>query len=910
MEYVALDFETTGLDPQWDRVIEVGAVAFTSGEVVDRLEGLADPGRSIPDPVVRLTGIGRQLVAGAPTSAELLQRLSGFVGERQPVAHGARLEIAFMDAAGIWPAGTRMLDTLDLSRVLLPDAPSHSLPQLALHLDLDQPRPHRAPDDADATRQLLLLLRRRAAELPNSLKEKMLALIAPYAWPVAGFLREALSAGATSPVAERSPLTSVAVMAPEDAPRDDLETLRGLLAPDGPLATTFPQYEQREGQLQMLLAVAQIIKRGGRLMVEAGTGTGKSLAYLIPAVARAVRHGERVVIATHTHTLQEQLVGKDIPSLSSWLPWSFRACLLKGRANYLSLRRWHRYLAEPCADEEELCFKLQILVWLETTESGDRSELRLHGREEVYWARIASDPLDCLGIHCTSEDCFVHRAREAAEDADVVVINHALLLADAVAEGGLLPAFDHLIVDEAHHLEDAATQGLRTEVDAAGVLALLGRLSEGEGESEHGLLLDLGRQGRLDRSNEPLEEARQILPRTRALLADLFADSSDWLRAQLTRETERREEGVRLTPRLREQPGWPDLAARAADACTSLAGLETMLRRSINLSQQFVGGEEPDQNLRELEILRGRLAEAEALLREAFAAPEENRVYWFSLFSRTNALILRSAPVEVGGLLHDLVFAPRHSVVLTSASLAVAGSFAFFRDRLGVGGEVETLVVPSSFDYLRQALVCLPIDAPEPRQEEFSPFVASITGEIAATLRGRTMALFTSHQQLREVYEALKQRADLDDVLILGQGIDGPRRQVLKTFQGTPRALLLGTSSFWEGVDLPGDQLSCVIVARLPFPVPSEPIYAARAERVPDAFAQLALPSAALRLKQGFGRLIRRGTDRGAVVILDGRILSKDYGRTFLDALPRASRFIGPSGEMIDRVRQWLPTPD
>lgn len=908
MEYVSLDFETTGLDPQWDRVIEVGAVAFTSGGVLDRLEGLADPGRSIPEPVVRLTGIGRQLVAGAPTPAELLHRLSGFVGARQPVAHGARLEVAFMDAAGIWPPGARMLDTLDLSRVLLPDAPSHSLPQLAQHLDLEQPRPHRAPDDADATRQLLLVLRRRASELPNSLKEKMLALIAPYAWPVAGFLRESLSQEASSAVVERPEVTSVTVMAPEDAPRDDLDTLRGMLAPDGPLATAFPQYEQREGQLQMLLAVAQIIKRGGRLMVEAGTGTGKSLAYLIPAVARAVRHGERVVIATHTHTLQEQLVAKDIPGLASWLPWSFRACLLKGRANYLSLRRWHRYLAEPCADEEELCFKLQILVWLETTETGDRSELRLHGREEVYWAQIASDPLDCLGVHCTSEDCFVHRAREAAEEADVVVINHALLLADAVTEGGLLPAFDHLVVDEAHHLEDAATQGLRTEVDAAGVLALLDRLAEGEGEREQGLLLDLSRQRRLDRSDEPLEEARHVVPRARTLLADLFADASDWLRAQLTRESERREEGVRLTPRVREQPGWSDLALRAADACTALAGLETLLRRAMNLSQQSIGGEEPDQDLRELEILRERLTETEALLREAFAAPEENRVYWFSIYSRTNALVLRSAPVEVGGLLNDLVFAPRHSVVLTSASLAVAGSFAFFRDRLGVG-EAETLVVPSPFDYLRQALVCLPIDAPEPRQEEFSPFVAAITGEVAATLRGRTMALFTSHQQLREVYEALKQRADLDDVLILGQGIDGPRRQLLKTFQGTARALLLGTSSFWEGVDLPGDQLSCVIVARLPFPVPSEPIYAARAERVPDAFAQLALPSAALKLKQGFGRLIRRGTDRGAVVILDGRILSKDYGRTFLDALPRASRFIGVSSDMIDRVREWLPAP-
>jgi Rad3-related DNA helicase len=626
------------------------------------------------------------------------------------------------------------------------------------------------------------------------------------------------------------------------------------------------------------------------------------------------------MVATHTHTLQEQLMTKDIPSLREWLPWDFDACLLKGRANYLSLRRWRRYLAEPCADPEELCFKLKVLVWLDQTETGDRSELRLHGREEVFWARIASDPLDCVGVHCRSEDCFVHRAREEAERCEVVVVNHALLLADAVTEGGLLPPCEHLIVDEAHHLEDAATSGLRCEVEAQGVVALLDRLASpsapgggaegggpgGGGRAGKGLLASMLRQGRLDGSTEALEDAEAQVPRVRSQVTALFSAATDWARAQSQREGDRRDNGVRLTDAVRAQPEWADLAALGGDASTGLAALEGELRRAVALSREWLGGDSPDQDLREMEIIRGRLAEAEALVREAFQAPDGNRVYWFALNARSGWLTVRSAPVDVGTLLHDDVFASRTSVVLTSASLAVAGSFDFFCRRSGVGEGAETLVVPSSFDYLSQALVCLPTDMPDVTAEDFEPILTKVVAGLARRLSGRTMVLFTSHQQLRDVYDALKHRDDLDSVLILGQGLDGPRRQVLKAFRESERALLLGTSSFWEGIDLPGDQLSCVVVVRLPFPVPSEPVYAARAERLRDPFSEYALPLAVLRLKQGFGRLIRRGDDRGAVAILDVRILRRDYGRAFLDALPPASRFVGPAHQVPARAAAWI----
>jgi predicted DnaQ family exonuclease/DinG family helicase len=833
-EYAALDLETTGLDPARDRVIEVGAVAFTPERVVTTLERLVDPGRAVPDTVLRLTGIRQEELRGAASPESALRELSAFLRGRQPVGHGARLDVDFLTAAGLWDPSQEILDTLDVARILLPTAASHSLPLLATEMGFTQPRPHRALDDADATRQLLLRLREEAVALDEALKESMLALVAPYDWSVARFFADALTAPNPDPEpASVERVASVRHGKPAEPPPDDPRKIAALLGPEGPLAGLLPGYEHREPQVQMLLAVAQIQARGGTLVVEAGTGTGKSLAYVVPSIARAVRHRERAIVSTNTHTLQEQLMTKDLPSLGEWLPWDFKACLLKGRTNYVSLRRWRRYLAEPCRDAEELRFKLKILLWLNTTVSGDRSELRLYGREEVMWARIASDPLVCVGIHCTKEDCYVHRARAEADSADLVVVNHALLLADAEVGGGLLPDFDHLVIDEAHHLEEAATRGLRQEVDGPGLLALVERLASSNGDRPGGLLEELSRQPHLGASNEALGGAMPLSLAAGARVRELFESAAVWVAARIG-DSDRRDESLRLTPALRENEGWPPLRVAGENAVTALAVLDGALRRAVGGSREWLGGVEPDQGVRELEIIRGRLQGAATLLEEAMLSPDRNRVYWFTMITRTENLVLRAAPINVGSLLRDRVYANRRSTVFTSATLAVGGNFDYFRSRVGLGPEVEELVLPSPFDFLHQALVCLPTDFPEPEHETFDIRVEEVVASVARRVGGRTLVLFTSHRQLRDVHDALKHRVDLDEVLILGQGIDGQRRQLLKSFEESERPLLLGTATFWEGIDVPGERLSCVIMVRLPFPVPTEPVYAARAEQVRD----------------------------------------------------------------------------
>ena len=386
---------------------------------------------------------------------------------------------------------------------------------------------------------------------------------------------------------------------------------------------------------------------------------------------------------------------------------------------------------------------------------------------------------------------------------------------------------------------------------------------------------------------------------------DFFGLSESWVGMKLS-DAERREDSVRLTPVLREDPAWESMSVAAENAVTALTALDMELRRAVAGVRDWLGGSEPDQGIRELEIIRGRLKAASRLLDEALLRPDPNRVYWFTLISRTENLVLRAAPINVGSLLRDRVYGDRKSTVFTSATLAVGGTFDYFRSRVGLNEGIEELIMPSPFDFLHQALVCLPSDFPGPEHDTFDQQVEEVIASVARRVGGRTLVLFTSHRQLRDVHAALKHRVDLDEVLILGQGIDGQRRQVLKSFEEAERPLLLGTASFWEGIDVPGERLSCVIMVRLPFPVPTEPVYAARAEQVRDGFAQLALPQAALRLKQGFGRLIRRSTDRGAVVILDNRILGRDYGKAFLDVLPPASRFAGPAAEIAGRVGDWL----
>jgi ATP-dependent DNA helicase DinG len=895
--FVALDLETTGLSPRLDRIIEVGAVRFQGDQVLATFQSLVRPEVGIPRAVQELTGIRDADVAAAPQPEEVLAQLIDFVGTSAVVAHSGNFDLSFL-VDGEAEAGYELFDTLDLARIMLPAVPSHSLPHLSRQLGLSHPHPHRALSDADAARQLFRYLRQLARGFPADLLERMMEVARDWPHPIHHFLEDARDSG-TSGVESLRPLTAAPVNpARSTAPSTDPQAIRALLGPDGPMAGLLDDYELRESQLQMTLAIAQLYARGGRLLVEAGPGTGKSLAYLVPAVHHAVASGERVVVATNTITLQEQLFAKDIPFMRSWLPFDFKASLLKGRANYVSLRRWNRYLNAPSRRvdgswfHDEVKFKLRMLVWLAQTQHGDRSEIKLNGFDELFWLRAASTPDDCLAAHCENyktQRCFYWNSRRAAQDADLIVTNHALLLADALNGGSVLPPHTHVVVDEAHQLEETAVDALTERVGEDEVL-----------ESIDGALTwfraAVGPPGDL----------------VRAAAADARQAVTDFFR-QARAVVKQRQPEIPIRPS-RDEPVILDAISRTAAEMVPLSGLAgglaeqtVRLRRALDDAAAQLPLELNSYAQRELDLFLTQLQGRVDLIAQALLQPRPDRLYWVGTERRSGRPLVQAAPTAAGRELQACAFADKETVVFTSATLAVADSFEYFKR--GVGLEARStheMVLASPFDYLSQALLCLPTDLRDLIDAAFLDQVATVVGEIADAIDGRTLVLFTSHQQLRDVADRLRLRSSAGSLAILAQNVDGTRRQLLAQFQNDPRSILLGTSSFWEGIDVPGDALSCVVIVRLPFKVPSDPLQLARSAMLADPFGQLALPEAVLRLKQGFGRLIRRQTDRGAVVLMDHRIANRTYGAAFLDALPRAAVHVGECQEMAPAIAQWL----
>jgi Rad3-related DNA helicase/DNA polymerase III epsilon subunit-like protein len=907
---VCFDLETTGLSPRSDRIIEIGAVKFDRSGVLDTFSVLADPGVPLSLVIQRLCGLHDSDLRGQPSPEEAVAGLVLFSEGCTLVGHGVAFDMAF--CAEIRPeefAGRVALDTAELARVVLPAAPSHSLEELSRSLDLLHDRPHRALSDARATSLLLQHLVGAAQALPAGLRERVRQLCAGGGWPTGEYLARHLGGlPEADPVQpppareSRAPEPGAAAGSPGEESQGGVDEAFVVKAfgGAGALAGADPDFELREEQQQMALAVTQAFNRSQTLLVEAGTGVGKSLAYLIPAREWAAKRGERVLISTHTITLQEQLAQHDLPAADRARPLPLRSAVLKGRGNYLSLRRLERWLASAAPagrrrESDELRFKVRALIWAHQSQVGDRAELRLAGRDAEFWEKVGSTVDDCLGPACHNwrdGRCFMVKARVEARDADLVIVNHALLLSDADSGGAVLPEFHHLIVDEAHNLEEAATQAQGKRLSLGAILAVIDRIP------------DFGDPV----SNRAMKSARQAA-------GAAFADLRHLVGAEGTNQGGRGSGFVVIDRRLLGTEPWEQPGRSVGRLARGLSQASSALRAAAD------GGDvqpqlwpQPDNGRRELWIAAEALQGMARVLASALAnleAPDESspstaadQVAWVEV-ERGDRAVLRTAPAEVATSLRQHLFGRCQTVVLTSATLAVAGSFRFIRSRLGLE-DAQELVLDSPFDYLRQSLCCLPRGMPSHGDPRHPRVVAQMVAEIAVELGGRTLVLFTGYQALREVHVQLRSLLGGEGIAVLGQGLDGTRNQVLRNFRNNPRTVLLGTNSFWEGIDLPGDVLQCVVIDKLPFPVPTDPIFQARARGCSDSFAQLSLPEAVLRLKQGFGRLVRRHGDRGAVVICDPRILERSYGEEFVRALPKAAFIYEPPDSLAPALGAFL----
>jgi ATP-dependent DNA helicase DinG len=647
--------------------------------------------------------------------------------------------------------------------------------------------------------------------------------------------------------------------------------MQSIFGPDGLIAKAHPEYEHRPGQIDMAEAVLRAFEQKRHLIVEAGTGTGKTLAYLVPAVAAACGSGARVVISTGTKNLQEQLMDKDIPFLQDILPAKFRAALMKGRNNYACLHRIKHAETSPILEGLEQIDQFdEVFRWVSQTETGDRAELSNLPEHLPFWRHIDARSDTCLGQKCPDyEPCFVTRMRQRAIDADIIVVNHHLFFADLAlrngAYGAVLPDYAAVILDEAHQIEDVASEYFGAQISNYQIDDLLRDVSY--------LKLD-------DR------EAVKELSRVSARISR-FADSF-WVSFPEGRGLDGRFALARRSnnPTVREDVEYDELQAGTpayrpqdgAPLSDAYRALDNVLHR-LETTLDILNEAPPDA-----ESLLRRTRQMRFDLNFIVKADDKQFVYWIE--RRGRGVFLRASPIDVSGLLQDKLFEKVPTVVLTSATLSSAGNFRFIRERLGLD-EGEEMIAESIFDFENQAVLYLPATMPDPRSPQWGAAAAAEVIKIVNATEGRAFVLSTSFAGMNELYERVASQIDYPCFL---QGT-ASKSALLNKFRATPNAVLFATSSFWQGVDVRGEQLSCVIIDKLPFAVPSDPIIAARQRSIEDeggsSFYEYSVPQAVISLKQGLGRLIRSTTDRGVLAVLDPRLKTKAYGQTFLKSLPR-----------------------
>ncbi len=939
--YVALDTETTGLQADRDAIIEIGAVKFRGDEIIGEWSSLVNPGRALPHKIERLTGITQREVENAPSLFQVVPQLSRFIGENPIVGHNIQFDLSFLQRGGL-SFSAPALDTFELACILMPYASRYSLGKLMDELGIEFPTRHRALDDARAVAALFNALSERARKLDPKVIEEITKVGDKSNWSLKYAFQDILRdrvRTAFAPGTIGAQLAAKGATTSEETlgllfsrDRDerplkpkahndplDVDALAHLLGAEGLFAKTFDGYEFRPQQIEMLRAVAGAFNDGATRLVEAGTGTGKSLAYLIPAIYWAAQNNQRVVISTNTINLQDQLYLKDIPDLRKVLPFEFKAALLKGRSNYLCRTRLDALRKNDKLTNEETRVIAKALAWLPSTTTGDSAELILMGpAENAVWSRIASDADHCSAERCELQqqgNCFFYRAREKAESAHVIIVNHALLLADVATENHVLPEYKYLVVDEAHHLEARATDALSFEASSSSLEQLLRGLA-----NERGGLIGL-LAGALRHSDVPprlknetqniFNDVADDIDRAIRGVYDFFVALEKFIDAQeqLSGESENAyDRQLRLTPTRRAQPAWSEIEIAWDDFGARLRQVREGVEKIYTAWNELDDYEVPSHYdlLQELAGAMRRMSETRAQLEALITKPTANGIYWAEVNKNNHNISLHAAPLYVGELLQKKLFADKSATILTSATLCVDKSFAHIKSRLGIGDWADELAVGSPFDYANAAMVYVPTDIPEPGQPGYQKAVEASLIDLLRATQGRALVLFTSLSQLNATYRAITRPLEEDGIVVIAQNLDGSRRQVLETFKTQEKTVLLGTKSFWEGVDVVGEALSCLVIARLPFSVPSDPIFAARSETFEDSFSKYAVPEAVLRFRQGFGRLIRSKNDRGVVVVLDKRVLSKSYGRMFIESLPPVSKYQGTLKAMPQFAVKWI----
>ena len=927
MKFAVIDIETTGNQPK-DEIIQIGLVLIEDMEIVERYTTLINPGIGIPSFISELTGITDEMVADAPRMEEVLPIVMSKLQGRVLVAHNAGFDVAFLqkslEANGYSSFEGRTLDTLQIVRILFPHLASLQLSMVCRQLSIPLARPHQADADAEATAHVWLCCLKRLEELPLLTIQRLAKLFDPNETDLGWFFREIKwrRESFTALDTETYRYYRQFALNVDDWGQDEEETRpdrsEAIIhqpfhdfydAVKRELRQKFAGYEARTSQEQMVAEVAQSFEEGRHLLVEAGTGTGKSLGYLIPSLYYAIREQKKIVVSTHTVNLQEQLRERDLPLLREVFPVPFRTAVLKGRNHYLCLRKFENKIntEDFYNPQEDRLTASQMIVWLGETERGEDEELHLGAKGSDFWQTVASDAESCLNRACPwFKKCFYHRARHEANEADVIITNHSLLLTDVLADHRLLPYYDHLVIDEAHHFEEAASKHFGMAVHFSSFFNTLQWLYK---DNKSGLLPLL--RFRLEQTDHAKSES--WLQTIDELLFKIVQVRTEWdefgelLFSLLANRDGLQAETGQLVMRIKRDdlpPNWEKLKVIEDNLYLQLSEIGKSIEQLINDWKEQSENFEIQSLVSDLSGAVKNLFRDRDYLHFFMAMEEESYVYWVeaSVYLKSRSLQLHCVPTDVSMMLRQYFFENKESIVMTSATLSVNKSFRYTCEQLGLDPDdpdhVKSVMLPSPFDYRAQSLVVIPRDFPSVRGNvvdmHFILRLADSLCEVALATNGRMLVLFTSYRMLKQVYPLLKEKLANKGVRVIGQGVDSNNRsKLVRQFQDDPASVLLGTSSFWEGVDIPGETLTCLAIVRLPFQPPNHPLVEAKSEILKknnqNPFMKLSVPQAVIRFKQGFGRLVRSSRDRGVVIVYDTRVIDTEYGKYFLSRMPSSA---------------------
>ena len=927
MDFLIIDLETTGLNARTDEIIEIGAVKVSDGRITDSFQTFVKPHQQLSDEISELTGITPEMLSEAPGidhAVKLLQRFAG--GMRYWVAHNKSFESAFLDhLLDIQPL---WLDSIDLAKIVLPTSRYFRLGYLTDQYNIEHTEVHRALGDAMATARLLLILLTELSNLSDSIWRDMLQIAANVSSPLTDLLldmqKKRPQHNAICCDESGSGFSSIDFAVPDAEDEPDhfyqlpLKRIEDFFD-NLPSAT----YERRAEQIEMSQMVADAFNRHKVLLAEAGTGTGKSLAYLLPAVLFAKGSNQQIIISTNTINLQEQLLAKDIPLLQQELDEEFSAVVLKGRSNYLCWRKWQYMQRE--ADQTTLPLFLRIAHWLHITKTGDFSEMNLWESENEILQKLNAANETCANFNCrfSHKQCFVTRIRREAQAADIIIVNHSLLLTAGTADDdftGVLPTVSNIIIDEAHQLESVAQRQLSQEFSEHRINTVIGKLWQRS--RPHELLQTIRKLPNTDSIAENLQKLinayQEVGP-----AAYTFTRLTDALFAAQTRPDQRY---LRITHQRYDQIIWQPVENALSNLYFVLKQLSKALSSLLSEINDTNDAYFSVDMIAAFQSVKKRLAEllitAQRVIDGRDNETDEECVIWlerawqWSGGERQEHLQWWVAPSDIRPILNRGLYADKDAMILTSATMT-NNNFSYFINELGLDRQelaIVSSILPSPFDYRNNSMLLLANDIDDYTQASSISILQQLTDAIyklVTAAGGKTLVLFTSYQQLNGVYDLLHPMLHGTNIHLLAHGRSGSRNAIVGSMKRHPNSCILGVNSFWEGVDIKGDSLSLLIIVRLPFSPPDTPILEAKFENIRrqggNPFRDYSLPQAIIRFKQGFGRLIRSKTDRGICCVLDQRIWNKkSYGKLFVNALPDLPVRCCSTDQMADIIHEYL----